>query len=102
MSAAPRAPLPPLPPPAPRRRGAPRWIERLLPALFVLGGLALLLRREWLTGSGALLLAPAAWEGARARGADDGPPAAPAPGSLWAAVAALVGLVLFVVGWLTE
>lgn len=100
MSDRPLPDLPLAPPPQPRlRRAVPGWIERLLPVLFLLGGVVLLLRGERLTGLGALLLVPSALEGARRR------PGAPPPLTLatgLVAAAGLAGLVLFVVGWIAD
>lgn len=93
-----------LPPDAPRPSASgsgplARTLERLLPAVFVVGGVALLVRGETLTGSGALLVVPAALEGARGTPSRERTPS-------WVqtlvALLALAGVALFVVGWTVD
>lgn len=95
LSLPPDAPRPPPVPVPPGRFG--RLLERLLAPAFVVGGVVLLWRREWLSGLGVLLLVPGALDAAlstaqRAR-----------PGSRRALVVALLsglGVLLFLAGWL--
>lgn len=95
LSLPPDAPRPP-PVPVPPGR-ARRLLERLLAPAFVVGGVVLLWRREWLSGLGVLLVVPGALDGAlpaarRARA-----------GSRRALVVALLsglGVLLFAAGWL--